>query len=149
MERFKLIHINSQHIDVKNEFVLVDTEMEIKVTKPYQIVAEKLITGEHDLFTIHTLNDISKDYQYVVIATTWKVGDLPLISNSKDELYKMDITQSKALEEKFVEIEMEATQSFDTRSKSFQSLKAQNLLHSIIFPKPKITNNTIKILKLL
>lgn len=144
MKKYKIILINSEYYNIQNEFVLVDTQAEIKVMQPYQIVAEKLIDGSYDIFNIHTLNDIAKEYQHVIIAATFQIYNFPLIS--KEDI--LNLSNRKNFNEAFCEFEIKDLESFNARGHNFNKLKAERLLHDIIFPKPKITNNTIKILKL-
>ena len=50
----------------EEQYIVVD-DSEIKIG---DIVAEKLLTGKYDLFTIHTLNDVDKSTQKKIVYST-------------------------------------------------------------------------------
>ena len=56
----KLIKINTDHY-----IIVGDSEIKIGC-----IVAEKLVNGSHEMFTIHTLNDINSSCQNVITHST-------------------------------------------------------------------------------
>ena len=82
----------------EDHYVLTD-DSEIRIG---DIVAEKLLTGKYELFTIHTLNDIDKSTQKKIaystqpesLGTGWMQSVLPLLlSEVKEVLGIVDVNK--------------------------------------------------------
>lgn len=84
----------------EDHYVLTD-DSEIRIG---DIVAEKLLTGKYELFTIHTLNDIDKSTQKKIaystqpesLGTGWMQSVLPLLLSEVKELFGMVDVEKKA-----------------------------------------------------
>jgi len=78
-------------IKLSEDHYIVADDSEINIG---DIVAERLLTGKYDLFTIHTLNDIDKLRQKKIICSTqpeslgtgWMQSVLPLLLSEVKEL---------------------------------------------------------------
>jgi hypothetical protein len=105
----KIIKLSDTH------YIGVD-DSEIKVG---DIVAEKLLTGGYELFTIHTPNDIDKVRQKKVTHSTqpleWFGGEIIFLSEVKELIGVVDV-ESRALKPaiKYIEIYTDAN-TFDFR----------------------------------
>ena len=99
----KIIKLTEEH------YILTD-DSEITTG---DIVAEKLLTGEYELFTIHTLNDIDKLRQKKITHSTqpeslgmgWMQSVLPLLLSEVKELLGVVDVEKKALEINPVELD--------------------------------------------
>lgn len=75
----------------EEHYIVVD-DSDIKIG---DVVAEKLLTGKYELFTIHTLNDIDKSTQKKIaystqpesLGTGWMQSVLPLLLSEVKELF--------------------------------------------------------------
>jgi len=86
----------------EEHYIIVD-DSEIKIG---DIVAEKLLTGDYELFTIHTLNDIDKSTQKKITYSTqpeslgmgWMQSIQPLFLSEVKELLGVVDVEKKAKE---------------------------------------------------
>lgn len=84
----------------EDHYVLTD-DSEIRIG---DIVAEKLLTGKYELFTIHTLNDIDKSTQKKIaystqpesLGTGWMQSVLPLLLSEVKEVVGVVDVEKKA-----------------------------------------------------
>ena len=92
------------------------------------VVLETLLNGRTDFFTIHTLNDIDKKNQKVVIASSIKLEGIPPISKADEaEWVKRGCPKSaKCKFEKMVNIQLKNYEELERIGESFLEPKLYN-----------------------
>lgn len=128
---------------MSDEYLLLDTKVEIQVQDPRLFVAERIKHNYFGVFEISNINLIDSDSQFAIIASTAKYNkNIPLLRNSKEQL-KLLFKE----EECFCEIEEEdlALDLFEKPNKKEGWFPIATEGEAVLYSRPLIVDNLIKV----